>query len=139
MQRVVAASQRGRKKLFEGAGWLRPILSRWCLVRFASLVDLRHSYPNARTTGPDFVFRSNGRWAKRTAHGLSLGTTVSNISRSPYAGVRLVLQASRVIESLWVSKGNTSRPCAIAPRRHKPSSAAASWLPHRSVLHGHHG
>ena len=41
-------------------------------VRFASLVDVRHSYYNARTTGLDFVLRSNGRWAKRTAHRLFL-------------------------------------------------------------------
>ena len=85
----------------------------------------------ARTTGPDFVLRSHGRWAKRTAHGLSLGTMVRSLRRTPLAEVRLRQLSLRVIASLWVGKGNTSRPCATAPRRVEPSSAVASRFPSR--------
>ena len=135
MLQIVAISQRGRKNdVYEGPGELRLYLSRWCLVRFASLVGPRHSYQNARTTGPDFVLRPHGRWAKRTAHGLSLGTMVKSLRRAPPAGVRLRRQSLRVIEGLWVSKGNTSRPCATAPRRVEPSSAVASRFPSRRAL-----
>ncbi|CAM9862144.1 unnamed protein product [Hapterophycus canaliculatus] len=131
MLQVVAISQRGRIKYIKGPGELRLYLSRCCLVRFASLVGTRHSYQNARTTGPDFVLRPHGRWAKRTAHGPSLGTMVKSLQRSPPEGVCQRRQSLRVIEGLWVSKGNTSLPCATAPRRLKPSSAVASRFPSR--------
>ena len=134
MLHIVAISQRGRKKrLYKGTGKLRLYLSCWCMVRFASLVGSRHSYQNARTTGPDFVLRPHGRWAKRTAHGLSLGTMVKNLRRASPEGVRLRRQSLRVIEGLWVSKGNTSRPCATTPRRVEPSSVDASRFPSRCL------
>lgn len=138
MLQVLATSRRGHKKVYYRGRIAPAFLSRWCLVRFALLVGLRHSYYYARTTGPDFVLRSHGRWAKRTEHGHSLGTTVRSLSRTPFGVVCLGLQSMRVIECLWVGKENTSQLCVSAPRSFSPRVLSLHSLSSLALVIYHH-
>ena len=134
MLQSVASSLRGCKKKTKGLESSGSTCPAGVSVRFASLVGLRHSYQNAQTTGPDSVLRSHGRWAERTAHRPFLARESPTYGELPMRKYACDRSLFRVTEGLWVSKGNTSRPCALAARCNEPWCVFASRFPSRPVL-----